>query len=99
MKTRTKLFLALVIIGYMGLFSFSCSAQSYKLDANNKVIQVTKDTNKVKQPDPVHSVVNGVTFYTGSKGGVYFWKTSKKTGKKYKVYMTKVSDKTGSKVY
>ncbi len=97
MKTRTKLFIALVIIGYMGLFSFNSFGQSYKLDANNKVIQVKKDT--VKKADPVHSVVNGVTFYTGSKGGVYFWKTSKKTGKKYKVYMTRVSDKTGSKIY
>jgi len=97
MKTITKLFIALVIIGYMGLFTFNCSAQSYKLDANNKVVQVVKDTTK--KADKVHSVVNGITFYTGSKGGVYFWKTSKKTGKKYKVYMTKVSDKTGSKVY
>jgi hypothetical protein len=97
MKTRTKLFIALVIIGYMGLFAFNCSAQSYKLDANNKVVQVVKDTTK--KADPVHSVVNGVTFYTGSKGGVYFWKVSKKTGKKYKVYMTRVSDKTGSKIY
>ncbi len=97
MKQRTKLFIACIIIGYMGLFAFNSFGQSYKLDANNKVIEVKKDT--VKKADPVHSVVNGVTFYTGSKGGVYFWKTSKKTGKKYKVYMTKVSDKTGSKVY
>jgi len=98
MKTRTKLFIFCLIVGYTGLFTFNCSAQSYKLDANNKVI-VVKDSAKVKQPDKVHSVVNGITFYTGSKGGVYFWKVSKKTGKRYKVYMTKVSDKTGSKVY
>lgn len=97
MKTRTKLFIFCLIVGYTGLFAFNCSAQSYKLDANNKVIEVKKDT--VKKADKVHSVVNGITFYQGSKGGVYFWKVSKKTGKKYKVYMTKVSDKNGSKVY
>jgi hypothetical protein len=97
MKTRTKLFITLVIIGYMGLFTFNCSAQSYKLDANNKVIQVVKDTTK--KADKVHSVVNGITFYQGSKGGVYFWKVSKKTGKKYKVYMTRVDKKETSKVY
>ena len=97
MKQRTKLFIAMVIIGYMGLFTFNCSAQSYKLDSNNKVIQVVKDTTK--KADPVHSVVEGVTFYRGAKGGVYFLRTSKKTGKKYKVYMTKIDKDKPSKVY
>jgi len=89
MKPNTKLFIACIIIGYTGLFAFNASAQSYKLDNNNKIIQTTKDTTKVKQPDKVHSVVNGVTFYQGSKGGVYCWKVSR-TGKKYKYYVPKV---------
>jgi len=88
MKTRTKLFITLLIIGYLGLFGFNASAQSYKLDNNNKVIQVSKDST-VKQADKVHSIVNGVTFYVGQKGGVYCWKVSKKTGKKYKYYLPK----------
>lgn len=28
------------------------------------------------------------TFYKGSKGGIYYWKTSKKTGKQYKAYIS-----------
>ena len=99
MKNRTKLFIALVLIGYLGLAGFNCSGQSYKLDANNKIVVVQKDTAKVKQADKVHSIVNGVTFYTGPKGGVYYWRKSKKTGKDYKVYMTRIDKGKPSKIY
>ena len=69
----------------------SCTiAQSYKLDQSGKIITIKKDTTKrtVKIPDKVYSTVGTTVFYIGSKGGIYYYKTSKKTGKKYKVYVS-----------
>jgi hypothetical protein len=88
MKTRTKLFIALLITGYCSLFAFNCSAQTYKLDKAGNITKIdTVKKKKVKQPDKVYKIVDGVTFYKGAKGGIYYWKTSKKTGKLYKCYV------------
>jgi hypothetical protein len=50
---------------------------------------IVKDTAKTKtvKTDKVYQKIDGVTFYQGAKGGIYYWKTSKKTGKKYKSYL------------
>lgn len=79
MKT-TLMIIAFVIAG------LTVNAQSYKVQGDKVVkIETTKDTTK--KADKVFSVVDGKTFYKGSKGGVYYWKKSKKTGKDYKVYV------------
>jgi len=85
MKNRTKLFIACLIIGYSSLFTLNSFGQSYKVEGN-KVIKIEK-TDTTKKADKVFSVVDGKTFYKGSKGGVYYWKKSKKTGKDYKCYV------------
>ena len=41
MKTNTKLFVACLIVGYIGLFAFNCSAQTYKV-VDGKVIITEK---------------------------------------------------------
>lgn len=80
----------LIIITLIALSCCSLSAQTYKL---NKAGQITKTektdstTKRVKTPDKVYKVVDGITFYQGQKGGVYYYKTSKKTNKQYKCYV------------
>jgi len=65
----------------------SCSGQSYT-NNNGKIEKTTKSNNVVvKTPDSVFAVKDGITFYKGSKGGVYYFKVSKKTGKQYKCYV------------
>lgn len=88
MKPRTKLFLACALIGYIGLFSFNCFGQSYKIGQDGKVI-ITKSVKAAKQPDKLVAEVDGVKYYQGAKGGVYCWKVSKKTGQQYKAYLKK----------
>ena len=86
MKNRTKLFIACLIIGYSSLLTLNSFGQSYKVQGDKVVkIETTKDTTK--KADKVFSVVDGKTFYKGPKGGIYYWKKSKKTGKNYKVYV------------
>jgi hypothetical protein len=83
-----KLFV-LVIVAIMMVLTVNANAQSYKM-VNGKVVESKKDTTaKAKKvADPVYQIVDGVTFYKGDKGGVYCWKTSKKTGKQYKSYVS-----------
>lgn len=64
-------------------------AQTLMLDKNNKIVEMPKAQTTAKKADPVHSIVKGVTYYQGPKGGVYCWKVSKKTGEKYKSYLPK----------
>jgi len=74
----------------IALFAFICSglqAQTYKLDKTGNITKVDSTTKRVKTPDKVYKVVDGITFYQGQKGGVYYYKTSKKTNKQYKCYV------------
>lgn len=65
-----------------------CHAQSYSLAADGKLVKTEKvTTSSTKAPDKIYATQDGITFYQGSKGAVYYWKTSAKTGKKYKVYV------------
>ena len=63
------------------------AAQTYKVNAAGDIVKSDKkETTKV---DSVYQVKDSTTFYVGSRGGIYYWKTSKNTGKKYKVYLKK----------
>ena len=80
----------LVVIFFivMTIISISvCSAQSYSLAANGTIVTKPKAATTAKVADKVYATQNGITFYVGSKGGVYYLKTSKKTGKQYKCYV------------
>jgi len=67
--------------------ALSCMAQSTTYQVVNGKVTDTSPITKVKPADKVYQVHNGVTFYQGAKGGVYYWKKSKKTGKAYKCYV------------
>ena len=60
---------------------------TYKM-IDGKVTPTAAAPKAPKAADPVYQVVDGRTFYLGSKGGVYEWKVSKKTGKEYKSYLS-----------
>ena len=64
-----------------------CHAQQYVMKGND-IVKVEK-SETAKAPDKVVATKDGITFYQGPKGGVYYWKTSKKTGKPYKCYLKK----------
>ncbi len=60
----------------------------YSINQAGKVIaDSSKKVQAVKKPDQVYQIVNGTTFYKGSKGGIYYFAISKKTGLKYKRYI------------
>lgn len=79
---------ALIFFIILTIVSVSvCNAQTYTMQ-DNKLVKVEKTTTTAtKTTDKVFATQDGITFYVGSKGGVYYWKTSAKTGKKYKVYV------------
>jgi hypothetical protein len=90
MKTST--FIAILFFALLTTVAMNVNAQttatprtSYSLDAQGNVVAKSKAT---KAADSVYQVVNGVTFYKGSKGSIYCLKVSKKTGKEYKSYVT-----------
>ena len=67
----------------------TCSAQQYAMK-NGAITKVIKDTTtKAKVADKVYGTKDGITFYQGAKGGIYYWKTSSKTNKPYKCYLKK----------
>ena len=73
----------------MFALAISVSAQKVTTYAivNGKVVEKTNATT-VKVPDTcIYTSTTGVKFYRGSKGGVYYYKISKKTGKPYKAYV------------
>lgn len=67
--------------------TLTTAGTTYKV-LNNKVVAL-KSTSKTltARKDTVYQVVDGVTFYKGAKGGIYYYRTSKKTGKAYKCYV------------
>ena len=77
---------AIIYFVALSLFAVTVEAQTYKLDAKGNITKVDT-TKKVKQSDKVYKVQDGTTFYKGAKGGIYYWKKSKKTGKLYKAYL------------
>ena len=79
-----KKILLIALIAFIGL---GVQAQTYKLDKTGNITKVDSTTKRVKTPDKVYKVVDGITFYQGQKGGVYYYKTSKKTNKQYKCYV------------
>lgn len=82
-----KLFIACFLLLSATVFAQTTAKptpQSYKIE-NGVVVATTKAT---KQPDKVHSIVDGVTFYIGSKGGIYYFAINGK-GEKVKRYVKK----------
>lgn len=79
---------ALIFFVILTVISVSvCNAQTYTLN-DGKLVKASKaTTSATKAPDKIYATQDGITFYQGSKGAVYYWKTSAKTGKKYKVYV------------
>jgi len=88
MKTNLLVLLFFVVLSFIA--NQAC-AQSYTMK-NDQIVKTEKSV-KTKAPDKVYTVQDGITFYVGSKGGIYYWKTSKKTGKTYKVYVKNESAK------
>jgi hypothetical protein len=84
-----KYWFQIMFVTLVALISFACSAnaQSYK-SVNGSIVKV----EKAKADSVVDQVVgtrDGITFYQGARGGIYYWKTSSKTGKLHKVYLKK----------
>ena len=79
---KTKLFILAIAV----LMCCSVQAKQYKVVAGKVTEAVKADTVKKEK---VYQVVDGVTFYQGSKGGIYYYRVSKKTGKQYKCYIKK----------
>jgi hypothetical protein len=61
------------------------SAQKFEFK-DGKVVSVPAITKKAKKADKVYATVDGVTFYQGSRGGIYYLKPN---GKKAYVKKTK----------
>ena len=78
MKKLTALILVLMFAGIV-----SAQKPTYKIDKSGKI---TTDTTKTVKKSTVYQVVNGVTFYKGIRGGIY-WIDSK--GKKQYVKKSK----------
>jgi len=89
---KKNVILVIVLIICILCIVFDLSAQSstpkanYKL-VNGKVVETAK-AKTAKAPDTVYQVVNGVQFFKGAKGGIYYIRTSKKTGKPYRCYVS-----------
>lgn len=77
MKTLTLIVILIVL-------AISVNAQYVN---NNGTIEKTKTVTTTK-PDSILCIKDGITFYKGTKGGIYYWKVSNTTGKKYKCYIT-----------
>lgn len=79
--------LIIIVAATLLLCTQAQAGKTYKVD-NGKVVSVLAKTDTVsKKKDKVFQVVDGITFYQGSKGGIYYYRTSKKTGKPYKYYV------------
>ena len=77
---------AIILILAGALMMGTATAQSWKVDKTGAITKaVKKDTTK--KPDPVYKIIDGTIFYKGTKGGIYYWRTSKQTGKLYKAYL------------
>ncbi len=78
-----------MILAFM-LVGFITQAQSVVLDKDGKLVKTeAKAKTEDKTPDKVYATLDGITYYQGASGGIYCWKTSKKTGKEYKSYVPK----------
>lgn len=71
----------------MIFISLNVFAQEPTYKIVNGQITRTAKTATVRKPDSVYVVKDGITFYKGPKGGIYYWRVSPKTGKKYKAYL------------
>jgi len=94
MKKITLIIALFVLIGTMAAAQNKPTTTPEKKPVNltvNKSGEIVSKTAKstVKAADPVYKVVDGITVYQGAKGGLYYYKTSKKTGEQYKCYLPK----------
>lgn len=92
-RINTTILAALLILAAI-LYGFTSQAQSvkparFKMDKNGKIQVDTARTRKgtIKHIDSIFQIVDGITFYKGARGAVYYWRTSKKTGQPYKCYI------------
>lgn len=87
---KLKLFIALAIFGYLSLIALNCSAQTYQLDNAGKLVKLeTTVKPRAKGDSTLFAERDGIKFWTGPKGGVYYWTKSEKSGKWYKRYVSK----------
>lgn len=86
MRTVKSLLCIIAIIATMSATAQNKPAQTYKVVNGTIVLNKTKaDTTKAQEK--VYARIDGITYYIGAKGGVYYYRVSKKTGEKYKCYL------------
>lgn len=85
MKTTFKKLLCALLLVLSCAFFVSLCAQE------KKPVKVETVKTVIKSGDPVAYVKDGLTYYKGSKGGIYTIRTSKKTGNQYKQYVKKAN--------
>jgi len=83
-----KLLIACLILVSLSAFSQTSTEKVKTTPVSYSLVdgKVTATTKATKQPDKVFAVVDGVTFYQGSKGGVYYFAVNKE-GEKVKRYV------------
>ena len=74
------------------MFVLTISSIAQKTTDKHFEIVAGKITEKLPasvapKTETVYTTYNGVTFYKGSKGGIYYYRLSKKTGKPYRCYI------------
>lgn len=60
-------------------------------DATPNTVTTNVDTLPIKpiSKDNIYQITDSITYYKGKKGGVYYFKLSKKSNKYYKKYVTR----------
>ena len=77
--------IGIIVLILSGVMAKAQRAPHYKI-VNGQVTTVT-DSGKAAKPSVIYQKIGNDTFYVGSKGGVYYLRTSKEKGKTYKVYV------------
>jgi len=80
------LVIGIIVLVLSGVMVKAQKPPHYKM-VNGQVTTIADTGKATAKTSKVYQVIGGETFYTGSKGGVYYLRTSKKTGKTYKVYV------------
>ena len=83
---RSTLYVLLLITAVV-LLALATQSQTYRLSKSGQIEKTVKKSDTTHK-DKVYKVQDGVTYYAGNKGGVYYLRKSR-TGKVYKQYLTK----------
>jgi hypothetical protein len=76
-----------LIVVLLCMLASSTYCQSYVVDSTGAIVEVKKQVKKSN--DPVYDVKDGITFYRGKKGGIYYFYQDKATGIMKKRYIKK----------